>query len=211
LPPVTMNCAKARFLLYAYLDREVSSQEGEDLARHLAGCPSCQARSLAARSLAKLLHSRVDRTPAPNRLRARLLQGPTSISSHRLPLFGLAAVVVFLILPLATDQPLRSRVSSASFVAATVVPPTLAASRVTSRRMTGTLVCLTCESRIEAGLCPPPESHHQAALCADNGEVWRLMSRDNSSLAQASAGQTVTVEGVAFTQSGLLRASRVGY
>ena len=76
--------------------------------------------------------------------------------------------------------------------------------------MTGTLVCLTCESRIEAGLCPLPESHHQAGLCADNGEVWRLMSRD-SSLAQASAGQTVTVEGIAFPQSGFLRASRVGY
>src|SRR5262245_279521 len=109
-----MNCAKARFLLYAYLDRDMSSQEAENLARHLAGCPSCQARSLAARGLAKLLHSRVDRTPAPTRLRVRLLQGPAPITSHRLPLFGLAAVVVFLILPLATDRPLRSGVSQAS-------------------------------------------------------------------------------------------------
>jgi len=206
-----MNCAKARFLLYAYLDRDMSSSEAEELARHLGGCPSCQARSLAARGLARLLHSRIDRTPAPTRLRARLLQGPVPIVSRRLPLLGLAAVVLFLILPLATDQPLRSGVSSAGFVAATVVPPTLAASRVMSRRMTGTLVCLTCEARLEAGLCPLPESHHQAGLCADNGEVWRLMSRDSSSFAQASVGQTVTVEGIAFPQSGFLRASRVGY
>jgi anti-sigma factor (TIGR02949 family) len=205
-----MNCAKARFLLYAYLDRDMSRQEAYELARHLAGCPSCQARSLAARGLAKLLHSQVDRTPAPNRLRVRLLQGPVPIPSPRLPLMGLAAVVLFLIIPLATDQPLRSGVSSAGFVAATVVPSTLAAARVTSRRMTGTLVCLTCEARQEAGLCPLPESHHQAGLCADNGEVWRLMSRDTS-FAQASTGQTVTVEGVAFLQSGFLRASRVGY
>jgi len=33
----------------------------------------------------------------------------------------------------------------------------------------------------------------------------------DSALAQASVGQAVTVEGVAFPESGFLRASRVGY
>ena len=81
-----------------------------------------------------------------------------------------------------------------------------------SRRvlLTGTLVCLNCETRHEAGLCPLPESHHEPGFCADNGEVWRLMFRDPS-IAQASVGQTVTVEGVGFPRSGFLRASRVGY
>jgi anti-sigma factor (TIGR02949 family) len=207
-----MNCAKARFLLYAYLDREMSGYEAEALARHLAGCSSCRARSRAARGLAKLLHSRVDRTPAPTRLRVRLQQGPPTPAHHRLPMFGFAAVILLLIVPLSADQPLRPGVAG-GFAEASVVSPLhpVAAMQLVSRKMTGTLVCLTCEARIEAGLCPLPEQHHQAGLCADNGEVWRLMSRDSSSFAQASAGQTVTVEGIAFPQSGLLRASRVGY
>ena len=76
--------------------------------------------------------------------------------------------------------------------------------------MSGTLVCLDCDARTEAGLCPLPHARHEDAFCADNGELWRLMSRDPG-FSQGSAGQTVTVEGVGFPRSGFLRASRVGY
>jgi hypothetical protein len=209
-----MNCTKARFLLYAYLDRDMSSQEAESLDRHLAACLSCQARSRSARGLARLLHSRVNRTPAPTSLLARLRQGPIPQPDPRhVPFFGFAAVLLVLIVPLATDQPLHPGASASGLAQASTVAsaaPVASTLRLVSRKLTGTLVCLSCEARIEAGLCPLPESHHQAGLCADNGEVWRLMSRD-STFAQASAGQTVTVEGVAFPQSGFLRASRVGY
>jgi Putative zinc-finger len=210
-----MNCAKARFLLYAYLDRDMSSQEAEALDRHLAGCLSCQARSRSARGLARLLHSRLNRTPAPTSLLARLRQGPIPQPiTRQVPLFGFAAVLLVLIVPLATDQPLHPGPSGSGFAQASIAAPAPTAAsalRLVSRKLTGTLVCLSCEARIEAGLCPLPESLHQAGLCADNGEVWRLMSRDSAAFAVASAGQTVTVEGVAFPQSGLLRASRVGY
>ena len=208
-----MNCAKARFLLYAYLDRDMSGQEADALERHLAGCSSCRTRSRSARGLAQLLHSRVDRTPAPSRLRTRLQQGPPCPVAHaRVPLYGFAAVLLVLIVPLAADKPLPH---SDAALTRSAIPSISSAHRSTgfqlvSRKMTGTLVCLSCEARIEAGLCPLPESHHQAGLCADNGEVWRLMSRD-SAFTQASVGQTVTLEGVTFPQSGFLRASRVGY
>jgi hypothetical protein len=94
-------------------------------------------------------------------------------------------------------------------VSASLLPASLQAD---SRKvlLTGTLVCLQCETRHEAGFCPLPESHHEPGFCADNGEVWRLMSRDPS-VAQSGVGQTVTVEGVGFPRSGFLRASRVGY
>jgi hypothetical protein len=98
-------------------------------------------------------------------------------------------------------------VSSGSGVTAPVEAPRAVP---VSRRMTGTVVCLDCDTRQEAGLCPLPHAHHQAGLCAENGEVWRLMTRDGSFLRQAE-GQTITVEGVAFPRSGFLRVSRVGY
>jgi hypothetical protein len=37
------------------------------------------------------------------------------------------------------------------------------------------------------------------------------MSRDTAAFGAASNGQTVTLEGVVFPQSGFLRAHRVGY
>jgi hypothetical protein len=118
------------------------------------------------------------------------------------------------ILPVVADGPgARPAAAPAIALSSAVGLPALAsAARSDSRGvvMTGTLVCLQCESRHEAGLCPLPESQHEPGFCADNGEVWRLIARDPFT-AQASFGQTVTVEGVAFPQSGFLRASRVGY
>jgi anti-sigma factor (TIGR02949 family) len=204
-----MDCAKARFLLYAYLDREFSSAETEALARHLTSCPSCETRSRAARSLARVLRSRVDRATAPHRLRLRLRQAAAPVVRPRYPVFAMAAAILLMILPLAADESVRHVHGVLSAAAATPGMPARPLSLV-SRRVTGTLVCLRCEARQEAGLCPLPHQHHEPALCADDGEVWRLMARDPS-FSQASTGQTVTVEGVAFPQSGFLRASRVGY
>lgn len=215
-PPATMNCAQARFLLYAYLEREISSIEADALARHLASCPPCEARSRSARDLRRVLQSRVGRSPAPNRLRERLHHGSVSPARFRYPLAATAAVVLFLLVPLVADVagPRGSGSVAPAALAGmagvlTGAAPAAGPALVT-RHMTGTLVCLDCESRAEAGLCPLPHAHHEPAFCADNGEVWRLMSRDPS-FTQKAAGQTLTVEGVTFPQSGFLRASRVGY
>ena len=202
-----MNCARARFLLYAYLDREPSAPEAEPLSRHLSVCAPCAARARSARDLARLLRSRIDRTPAPIRLRARLQNGfPVETSRPRYPLFAAAAaLILFAVLPLASDDP-KPRFAAASLLPTGSAQPRAAA--LVARRMTGTFVCLDCEARAEAGLCPLPDGAHQAGFCVENGEVWRLMLREG---APSTVGRTATVEGVAFPESGFLRVSRVGY
>lgn len=216
-----MNCAQARFFLYAYLDRDISASEADALSRHIRDCPSCQARARSARGLASVLRSRIARTSAPIRLRERLRQGEVHPARFRYPLAATAAVVLFLIVPLVADvsgqrgasEPLEAGLASIGVAPAHRGASSAAVgggSALVSRRMTGTLVCLDCEARIEAGLCPLPEAQHEAAFCADNGEVWRLMPR-NPSFDEKAAGQTLTVEGVGFPQSGFLRANRVGY
>ena len=204
-----MNCTKARFLLYAHLDREISSSEAEALSQHLSECGSCRVRARSARSLATLLRSRLDRAPAPARLVVRLKAGAPPEVRPRFPAFALAASLLLIILPVVADGPgtrpsLAPAIALSSAVSSAVKPDS---QRV---QLTGTLVCLQCETRHEAGLCPLPESQHEPGFCADNGEVWRLMSRDPA-FAQSGGGQTVTVEGVGFPRSGFLRASRVGY
>src|SRR5262249_40366072 len=80
-----------------------------------------------------------------------------------------------------------------------------------SRRLTGTFVCLQCEGNHDRETCPVSEPVvHELGFCADNGETFRVMTTD-AGFARASVGQAVTVEGVAFPDSGFLRASRVGY
>ena len=210
-----MNCTQARFLLYAHLDREVSSCETEALSRHLSECDSCAARARSARGLAKVLRSRLDRTPAPPGLVVRLRRGDPPQVRARVPAFAVGAVLLVIILPVVADGP-GARPAGAPAVALSSAAPAssllASAKGADSQRvlLTGTLVCLRCETRHEAGLCPLPESQHEPGFCADNGEVWQLMFRDPS-VAQSSVGQTVTVEGVGFPRSGFLRASRVGY
>jgi hypothetical protein len=210
-----MSCTQARFLLYAHLDREISSCETEALSRHLSECGSCAARARSARGLANLLRSRLDRTPVPPGLVVRLRRGDPPHVRPRFPAFAVAAVLLVIILPVVADGPgVRPVVAPAIALSSAVPASPLPAPPVKadSQRvlLTGTLVCLQCETRHEAGLCPLPESQHEPGFCADNGEVWRLMFRDPS-IAQASVGQTVTIEGVGFPRSGFLRASRVGY
>jgi hypothetical protein len=210
-----MSCIQARFLLYAHLDREISSCETEALSRHLSECSSCAARARSARGLANLLRSRLDRTPAPPGLVVRLRRGDPPQVRPRFPAFAVAAVLLVIILPVVADGPgarpaVAPAIALSSAVPASPLPSS--AEKADSQRvlLTGTLVCLQCETRHEAGICPLPESQHEPGFCADNGEVWRLMFRDPS-IAQASVGQTVTIEGVGFPRSGFLRASRVGY
>ena len=205
-----MNCPKARFLLYAYLERELSRADADALQRHLAQCGSCSERARSARDLTRLLRTRLEYARAPIRLRERLNSGVYQRPMRmRYAPIGVAASILLMILPLVADQrgPRQAAMSLAGSVA--VAAP----SRVIpqSRQMTGTFVCLHCEAIHTDKACPVDEpAVHELGFCADNGETWRVMTTD-SSFKSASVGQTVTVEGVAFPESGFLRASRVGY
>jgi hypothetical protein len=200
-----MNCAQARFALYAYLDREMTRMEEEALERHVAGCGSCALRARSARGLLQVLRSRLDRPPVPNRLRLRIYNGTHSCAPTRAAVAGLAAAVLLLIVPLVADG-VPERRSPASD------PASGAETALVSKHMTGTLVCLDCQSRRETGLCEahPAGVAHETAFCSEDGELWRLFPPP-SGYSQASIGQTMTVDGVAFPQSGFLRASRAGY
>jgi hypothetical protein len=134
-----------------------------------------------------------------------------------LSVFAFAAALLLIILPVVADGPGGHPAGAPATLLASAAGGALTSHRPASLQsdsrkvlLTGTLVCLHCEARHEAGLCPLPESQHEPGFCADNGEVWRLMSGDPS-IAQAGVGQTVTLEGVGFPRSGFLRASRVGY
>ena len=129
-------------------------------------------------------------------------------AKHRYAPLGLVASILLLILPLVADQP--GPRTAAMAVAGPVALTAPAGVVPVSRQMTGTFVCLQCEGRHGRGSCPLDETVHELGFCADNGETWRIMSAD-AALTAASVGQTVTVEGVTFPQSGFLRASRVGY
>ncbi len=204
-----MNCSTARFLVYAYLGREIPRAEAEALQQHIAVCHPCAIRSRSAHGLGRLLRTRLDYARAPIGLRERLNASVTARIRPSYAPLGIAASIVLLILPLVSDQ--RGAGSAAIALAGSVAvaaPP----SRVVpvSRQMTGTFVCLQCDELHSGKSCPSEESVHELGFCADNGERWRVMTADRE-FASASVGQTVTVEGVAFPESGFLRASRVGY
>jgi hypothetical protein len=208
-----MNCARARFLVYAYLDRELPRSEADSLSSHLARCGTCSARRRSARSLIRLLRTRLDYAPAPIGLRERLhagqFQAPRSSPLRpRYAPIGIAASLVLLILPLVADQH-GPRTAAASL--ATPVAVAAAPSRVVpvSKKLAGIFVCLQCEGRHERDSCPLGQVH-EIGFCADNGETWRIMSNDTT-FTSAAVGQAATLEGIAFPESGFLRASRVGY
>jgi len=203
-----MNCSKARFLVYAYLDREIPRQDAEALQRHLASCGPCAARGQSARRLGKLLRTRLDYARAPIDFRERLYARLTAPVRPSYAPLGIAASILLLILPLVSDQrgPKTAALSLATVAIGGPGPRVVPV----SRQMTGTFVCLQCEARHAAAVCPLEEPVHELGFCADNGERWRMMTTDRE-FANASVGQTVTVEGVAFPESGFLQASRVGY
>jgi anti-sigma factor (TIGR02949 family) len=209
-----MNCPQARFLLYAHFDRELSRKDGEELSRHLAACRPCSARADSARGLAKVLRSHLDRTAAPERLRSRLQRFPY-LSEPMRPrassYYVFAATLALLVVPLVTDDRAPGSRPAAPATQLNVVAAGEAPLALVSKRMTGTFVCVQCETRQEAGYCPIPAHTHVPGFCADNGEIWRLMTRTEPGFEDAEIGRAATLEGTAFPQSGYLRANRVGY
>ena len=159
--------------------------------------------------IGKLLRTRLDYARAPIGLRERLNAGVTARLRPSYAPLGIAASILLLILPLVADQ---TGARSAALSLAGSVAIAAPSSRVVpvSRQMTGTFVCLQCEARHAGTPARSTEPVHELGFCADNGERWRMMTTDRE-FATASVGQTVTVEGVAFPESGFLRASRVGY
>ena len=210
-----MNGPQARFLLYAHFDRELTKSDAEALSRHLALCAPCRTRAESARGLARVLHSRAGRAPAPPRLRSRLQllpygMLPSGPARPRTASYFFAAAMTLLIVPLVADGPApRHNAEAPDHFSATADATPLA---FFTKRMTGTFVCVECEARVAAGLSPVAEGVHVhvPGFCADNGEIWRLMTR-NSRTTDADLGRSATLEGTAFPQSGFLRASRVGY
>lgn len=206
-----MNCPQARFLLYAHLDRELSRTDAEGLSRHLAVCAPCAARAESARGLAKVLRSRLDRETAPERLRFRL-QHPMEATRPRASSYVFAAALALLVVPLVTDGRRPTASASVARVAEASAAAVAAPVALVSKRMTGMFVCVQCEMRQEAGFCPLPAHRHVPGFCADNGEIWRLMTRENGfGDGDEALGRAATLEGTAFPQSGFLRANRVGY
>ena len=203
-----MNCPQVRFLLYAHFDRELTKSDADALARHLALCEPCRARAESARGLARVLRSRTGRALAPNRLRSRLQMLPFEPARPRTTSYFLAAAMTLLIVPLVADGPAPRHEGGAE--ATDHFAQAAAPLAFVSKRMTGTFVCVQCEGRAEAGLTPVAERVHVPGFCADNGEIWRLMTRDPH-FSDADFGRSATLEGTAFPQSGFLRANRVGY
>jgi hypothetical protein len=204
-----MNCAHARFLIYASAASEPSGFDRANLERHLAFCGPCASRARSARALSGLLRTRMRYDRAPARLLDRLADGryEPRLRPRYAPI-GIAASILLMIHPLVADQAVpRGAVMMGAPVAVAggraVVP--------VSRKMTGTFVCLQCEGGHDGASCPANDPVvHELGFCADNGETFRMMTND-SAFESASVGQAVTVEGVEFPESGFLRASRVGY
>jgi anti-sigma factor (TIGR02949 family) len=209
-----MNCPQARFLLYAHLDRELSRPDAEQLSRHLASCAPCAARAESARGLARVLRSRLDRAPAPARLRSRLQHGAFVLepARPRSTSYVFAAALALLVVPVVNDLPRPGSGPAQASAPERIRAVTSAAVplALVSKRVTGTFVCVQCETRQEAGYCPIPDHRHVPGFCADNGEIWRLMTRE-AGFEDAALGRAATLEGTAFPQSGFLRANRVGY
>ena len=208
-----MNCPQARFLLYAHFDRELTRSDADELSRHLLACPPCAARAESARGLAKVLRSHLDRAHAPAGLRSRLRRVPylpEPMRPRASSYYVFAATLALLVVPLVTDHASTgrsvTRTAQSSGVAASSAP----ALALVSKRVTGTFVCVQCETREEAGFCPLPGHRHVHGFCADNGEIWRLMTREPG-FGDEALGRAATLEGTAFPQSGFLLANRVGY
>ncbi len=113
-----MNCSQARFLLYAYLDRELPRQDAEALQRHLAICgpvpPGASRPGAWASCFGPGWTTPGRRSTSGSGLTARLT---ARVRPTYAPL-GIAASILLLILPLVSDQ--RGAAADAAISLATV-------------------------------------------------------------------------------------------
>lgn len=63
-----MNCNKAKVLMSAAIDGELTPKEEEELALHLAECPECRAEFQDAKNTKIIVRERIVRVKAPQAL-----------------------------------------------------------------------------------------------------------------------------------------------
>ena len=63
-----MNCNKAKVLMSAAIDGELTSKEEEELSRHLAQCAECRAYFQDAKKTKIIIKERIARVKAPQNL-----------------------------------------------------------------------------------------------------------------------------------------------
>jgi len=63
-----MNCNKAKVLMSAALDGELTAQEEFELTRHLDDCPECRAYFQEAKKTKVIIKERIVRVKAPQNL-----------------------------------------------------------------------------------------------------------------------------------------------
>ena len=69
-----MDCKKIEEeLVFRFADNEMGQELTVAFHRHVDSCPACAQRARMARLLCEMLRKRVAPTPAPKRLRVRIL------------------------------------------------------------------------------------------------------------------------------------------
>jgi anti-sigma factor RsiW len=63
-----MNCNKAKVLMSAAIDGELTPKEEEELAQHFAVCPECREGFLDAKKTKIIIKERIVRVKAPSTL-----------------------------------------------------------------------------------------------------------------------------------------------
>jgi anti-sigma factor (TIGR02949 family) len=199
-----MDCERARRLVHAFLDDELSPVESYEVAEHLERCSPCAAERVSAQRLRDLLHHCLRKELAPADLRRRIsrvgARRRRALSPSRLLL---AAGLTLLVLPVVADSG-RVPFSKAGLLSDTPIV----------RRMHGHFFCLRCAldrlhpaaAPARASTKPPP---HVPAFQSDDGQVWILLNRDQLPTDAASKEAEVFVSGRYFVASHLVEAQRV--
>lgn len=63
-----MNCNKAKVLMSAAIDGELTLKEEEELTQHIAECPECRAEFQEAKKTKIIIRERIVRFKAPQTL-----------------------------------------------------------------------------------------------------------------------------------------------
>jgi anti-sigma factor (TIGR02949 family) len=199
-----MDCERARWLVHAFLDNELSQLESFEVSEHFERCPACAGERASAERLRDLLHRCLQKESAPIGLRRRLSRvGSNRRRGLSFTKLLIAAGLTLLVLPVVADSG-RVPFSKAGLLSDTPVV----------RRMHGHFFCLRCvldhlhpaSSPQRISVAKPP---HVPAFQSDDGQVWILLNRDQLPTGLASNDGEVFVSGRYFVASHLVEAQRV--
>jgi anti-sigma factor (TIGR02949 family) len=167
-------CEQVQESIAAYVDRELTGADRDQIAAHLEQCPACAETARAQQQIKRVLQTQTRREPVPVHLRARIRRSLADDTG-----FGRAIRKIFEFYPGRATAALAG--TAAALIAVTMLSSRLGESFAdptafhANTVISGKIICADCSLMQKTRTAAPHLPSHHLVIQTEEGRIWTIV------------------------------------